>query len=164
MPIPAGPLPTALVVRPNAGTVARPAAGSGAPGAGADPALARARRTAERKMVDTCVIRRKTGTGEGSDEFGNVTRATSDVYAGKCRLQQPTATAQEEDSGEASSLMIRFELQLPMSVVGVQADDEVEMTGSRHDPDLAGRLFVVRGLSHKTHAVMRRLQVEERTS
>lgn len=113
-------------------------------------------------MVDACTIRRK--TGETTDDDGNITPTFADVYSGKCRMQQPTATAQEQDSGEASLLMVRFELQLPMSVVGVQADDEVRMTTSTYDPDLAGRDFVVRGLAHKTHAVMRRLQVEERTS
>ena len=125
-------------------------------------ALAAGRRAAERLMVDQCTIRRK--TGETTDDDGNITPTYDPVYSGKCRLQQPTATAQEEDSGEASLLMVRFELQLPMSVAGVQADDEVRMTASVYDPDLPGRDFVVRGLSHKTHAVMRRLQVEERTS
>lgn len=125
--------------------------------------LARGRRAAERLMVDECVIRRRTGE-ETTDGYGNITRATTDVYAGKCRVQQPTATAQEQESGEASMLLLRFELQLPMSAVGVQADDEVEVTASRHDPDLPGRRFVVRGLAHKTHGVMRRLQVDESTS
>jgi hypothetical protein len=124
--------------------------------------LERGRAMAEALMVDECVIRRRTGetTGPG----GVVTPTYDPVYSGRCRLQQPATTAQEQESGEASLLMLRFELQVPMSVVGVQADDEVLMTTSAHDPDLVGREFLVRGLSHKTHAVMRRLQLEERTS
>jgi hypothetical protein len=124
--------------------------------------VARGRAAAERLMVDACTIRRR--TGETTDDDGNVTPTFGLVYSGKCRMQQPTATAQEEDSGEASLLMVRFELQVPMSVTGVQADDVVKVTASVYDPDLVDREFVVRGLAHKTHAVMRRLQVEERTS
>jgi len=113
-------------------------------------------------MQDQCVIRRPTGetTGPG----GVVTPTYEPVYEGRCRMQQPTGTAREEDAGEAALLMVRFELQLPMAVVGVQADDEVKMTASVHDPDLVNREFLVRGLFHKTHATARRLQVEERTS
>ena len=113
-------------------------------------------------MVDACTIRRRTGetTGPG----GVVTPTYVTVFEGQCRLQQPTGTAREEDAGEAALLMVRFELQVPMSVVGVQADDEVTVTASVHDPDLVGREFLVRGLFHKTHATARRLQVEERTS
>lgn len=114
-------------------------------------------------MVDECTIRRR--TGETTDADGNVVPTYgSPIYSGKCRMQQPNAQAREQDVGEASLQMLRFELQLPMSVTGVEADDVVEMTASRFDPDLVGRKFAVRGLSHKSHAVMRRLQVEERTS
>ncbi len=126
-------------------------------------ALARGRQAAERLLVDTCTIRRR--TGEATDpETGVITPTYSPVYSGKCRMQQPTGMAREQDAGEAALLMLRFELQLPMSVAGVQADDEVTMTASQLDPDLVGRKFTVRGLAHKTHAVMRRLQAEERTS
>jgi hypothetical protein len=114
-------------------------------------------------MVDECVIRRRTGETT-DDESGVVTPTYATVYAGKCRMQQPAATAQEQESGEAALLMVRFELQVPISVVGVAADDEVQVTASVHDPDLVGRLFAVRGLFHKTHATARRIQVEERTS
>ncbi|MEU4570835.1 DUF6093 family protein [Micromonospora sp. NPDC023956] len=125
--------------------------------------LARGRAMAETLMVDECVIRRRTGE-TNDDESGVVTPDYEQVYGGKCRIQQPTATAQEQESGQAALLLVRFELQVPMSVVGVAADDEVQVTASVHDPDLVGRRFVVRGLAHKTHATARRMQVEERTS
>jgi hypothetical protein len=125
--------------------------------------LERGRAMAEALMVDECVIRRR--AGEATDDESGVVRPTyATVYAGPCRVQQPTATAQEQESGQAALLLVRFELQIPMSVVGVAADDEVRMTASVHDPDLVGRLFTVRGLAHKTHATSRRMQVEERTS
>jgi hypothetical protein len=127
--------------------------------------LARGRAAAERLMVDACLIRRRTGESTDPDS-GVITPTYSTVYEGKCRVQQSTgsSSATEEDAGEAHQLMVRFEVQIPMSVVGVQADDEVLITASVHDPDLVDREFLVRGLAHKTHAVMRRLQVQEATS
>ncbi|GHJ11212.1 hypothetical protein TPA0907_55790 [Micromonospora humidisoli] len=130
-------------------------------------ALARGRRAAERLMVDRCVVRRR--TGDTSDDDGNITPTWQTVYpppdgSGRCRLRQPTAMPRPDEAGEAVALMLRRELQLPISAVGVQADDVVTMTASRHDPDAAGRTFVVVGLHHASQATMRRLQVEERTS
>lgn len=128
-------------------------------------ALAAGRRAAERLMVDTCTIRRR--TGEATDPVsGEMTPTYDPVYSGKCRVQQSTGTAQAQaqEAGEANVLLTRFEVQVPMSVTGIQADDEVLVTASVHDPDLPGREFLVRGLAHKTHAVMRRIQCEERTS
>lgn len=132
-------------------------------------ALRRGQRAAERLMVDQCLIRRRTGetTGPGgviTPEYEVLYGPDLEPYRGKCRLQQPTGTAQEQESGEANVLLIRFELQLPVSAVGLQADDEVLMTASVHDSDLPGREFLIRSVAHKTHAVMRRLQLEERTS
>lgn len=124
-------------------------------------ALAQGRQTAEKLMVDACVIRRRTGetTGPG----GVVTATYSTLYTGKCRVQQPNAQAQQQDAGEAYLLMVRLEVQLPMSVTGLQAEDQVTVTDSV-DPDLPGRVFVIRDLAHKTHATARRVGVTERTS
>lgn len=127
-----------------------------------DALLARGRAAAEALMTDGCVIRRK--TGETTDDDGNITPTWQTIYDGKCRLRQPAALARIDEAGEATLLMLRRELQLPIAAVGVQADDEVTMTAVQHDPDLANRTFMVRGLHHASQAVMRRLQVEERTS
>lgn len=130
---------------------------------GVDALLASGRRAIERLMVDECVIRRDGGTSYDPDT-GYPTENSSEVYAGKCRVQQQTASAGARDVGEAAVLLLRLEVQVPMSVVGVQADDVVEVTASQHDPDLVGRRFRVRDLFHKTHATSRRLGVEEVTS
>ena len=125
--------------------------------------LARGRAAAERLMTDQCVIRRK--TGETTDDDGNVVPVYGpDLYAGKCRIQQSNAQAQQVDVGEDYLLLQRLEVQLPMSVVGLEIGDEVEVTASVHDPDLPGRVFIVRDLAHKTHATSRRVGVTEWTS
>ncbi len=126
--------------------------------------LARGRVAAEALMVDACTIRRRTGEGDESDDDGNVIVTYEDLYAGKCRVQQPSAQAAQEDVGEDFQLMLRLEVHLPMSVVGLEAGDEVTITASVHDPDLPGRVFLVRDLAHKTHATARRVGVTERTS
>lgn len=124
--------------------------------------LARGRAAAELLMVDACTIRRKTGESTGAG--GVVTPTYSTLYAGKCRVQQAAAQAQQQDPGEAYVLMLRLEVQLPMSVTGLQTEDEVTITASAHDPDLVGRVFLIRDLAHATHKTARRVQVLERTS
>ncbi|MEU8186012.1 DUF6093 family protein [Micromonospora carbonacea] len=125
--------------------------------------LARGRAAAERLMVDACTIRRVTSE-DGSDGDGNVIREYEDLYVGPCRVQQTSAQAAQEDVGEDFQLMLRLEVHLPMSVVGLEVGDEVTITASAHDPDLPSRVFLVRDLAHKTHATARRVGVTERTS
>lgn len=124
--------------------------------------LARGRAAAELLMVDACTIRRKTGESTGAG--GVVTPTYSTLYTGKCRVQQDKAQAQQQDPGEAHVLMLRLEIQLPMSVTGLQAEDVVTITASAHDADLVGRVFIVRDLAHASHKTARRVQVMERTS
>jgi hypothetical protein len=127
-----------------------------------DQLLADGRALAESLMVDQCAIRRV--TGEGSDDDGNVVKTYEPLYTGKCRVQQRAGQAAQADVGEDFSLMLRLEVQLPMTVVGLEVGDEIEVTSSVHDPDLPGRVFLVRDLAHKTHATARRVGVTERTS
>lgn len=123
--------------------------------------LARGRRAAEALMVDACTIRRRTGETVGPG--GVVTPTYTTVYSGRCRWQQQAAQAAQQDVGEDYMLMLRLEVQLPMSVTGVQTEDEIVCDSSTHDPDLVGRVFVVRDLAHKSHATSRRIGVVERT-
>lgn len=128
--------------------------------------VARAQAAAEAGMADACVIRRR--TGETTDlDLGSVTPTylSPNPYAGKCRIQMGAqgAGSQQRDVGEDTQVLLPLELQLPMSVTGLQVDDEVTVTAST-DPDLVGRTFLIRGLAHKSEASARRVQVTERTS
>lgn len=114
-------------------------------------------------MRDTCRVRRPTGTT--TDDDGNVVKTYGpDLYSGKCRFQQPNAQSAQADVGEDFQLLLRMEVHLPMSVVGLQAGDEVDATGSETDPDLPGRSFVVRDLAHAADKTARRVGLTERTS
>lgn len=125
--------------------------------------LARGRLAAEAGMVDTCAISRV--TGQTTDPFsGEVTDTRTTAYTGKCRIQQAAADAQQHEAGEDYLLLLRLEVQLPMTVTGLEVGDQVTVIASAHDADLVGRVFLVHDLAHKTHATARRVQVTERTA
>lgn len=124
--------------------------------------VARGRAAAELGMVDTCTIRR--ATGSTLDDFSGETVTTwTSLYAGKCRIQQGIAQAAEQDVGEDYRLQLRMVLQLPIAVTGLDVGDEVTVTASR-DPDLIGRAFLIRDLFHKTDATARRVGMTEGTA
>lgn len=125
-------------------------------------ALAAGRAAAESLMVDTCTIRRVAGATSDPDT-GEETPTYESLYTGNCRVQQAQAQAQSEDVGEDQLLLLRLEVQLPMSVVGLEVGDHITLTASVHDPDLVDRVFLVHDLAHKTHATARRVQCLERT-
>lgn len=124
--------------------------------------LARGRLAAEAGMVDACTITR-IGERVTDTTTGEVTESASTLYTGKCRVQQASAQAQREDAGEDRLLLLRLEVQLPMSVTDLEVGDLVTVTASVHDPDLPGRVFRVHDLAHKTHATARRVQCVEKT-
>jgi hypothetical protein len=124
--------------------------------------LARAQAAAEAGMADTCTIRRKSG-GTTDPDTGFPTQPYTDLYAGKCRVQQHQATADQQDIGEDHLLLLRLEVQLSMTVTGLKVGDEITLTASR-DADLVGRVFRIHDLAHKTEASARRVQCVERTS
>lgn len=125
-------------------------------------ALARGQTAAELGMVDACTIRRNSGSV--LDDFsGTTTETWSSVYAGKCRVQQGIAQAAEGETGEDYLLHLRLVVQLPMATTGLKVGDEVTISASQ-DPDLVGRVFLVRDLFHKTDATARRVGVTERTA
>lgn len=129
-----------------------------------DRALAAGRRAAERLMVDECVVEAVTGSTTDPDT-GEVTDTISEVYGGRCRVQQAAPSASDQRVGEAELLMLTRVLQLPvLASVGVRAGHRVRITACVHDPDLVGRQFVVRAEFAKSHATSRRLGIEEATS
>jgi hypothetical protein len=125
-------------------------------------AVARARQLAESLMVDTCVIKRETGEATGSG--GVITPTYSTLYTGKCRVQFKPMQGNGADVGEAYLLLVRREVQLPMTVTGLLEGDRITITASALDPDLVGKVYVVRDVEAKTHLSARRVTVLEVTS
>lgn len=130
--------------------------------------LARARIAAERGMVDTCRIRRRTGstTDRTTGEI-TATYLDPDPYTGPCRVQQASATAGDAQVGEATVLVVGRVLQLPVvASAAVRADDEVTFpaVAASSDPALLSKQFTVKAEFGKTDASSRRLGIEEVTS
>jgi hypothetical protein len=125
--------------------------------------LARGQAAAESGMTDTCVIKRKTGETTGAG--GVITPTWTTLYTGqKCRVQVVIRRPGiGQDTGEAYRVIEHREVQLPMSVTGLQEGDSIQVTTSA-DPDLVGRVYTVRDVLAKTHATARRVTVLEITS
>lgn len=124
-------------------------------------ALARGRTAAEALMVDACTIRHKTGE---SASGGVITPTYSTLYNGKCRVQVRSEAGQGQNVGEAYLVVERHEVQLPMTVTGLREGDQITITASALDPDLVGRVYVVRDVVRKSHLTSRRVTVLEITS
>jgi hypothetical protein len=128
-------------------------------------ALARGRAAALALMVDACTIGRPGELVTDPDTGVQTAAGSVPVYAGRCRVQQQQrgAQAQRSDLGGALLAVLRLEVHVPTSVLGVAEGDDLVVTASAHDPDLVGRRFRVRDLSHKSFATARRLGCEEVT-
>jgi hypothetical protein len=133
----------------------------------ADKVVVRAQAAHLKLMVDACTITRKVSEVTDSDT-GVVTPTYTTIYTGVCRVKQRSQTGvvggRPKDVGEAYNLLLAIELQLPNSVPTINAEDRVTITASVHDPDLVGRVFHIRGLSHRTHGSAKRYPCFEITS
>jgi|SRR6185369_8184533 len=125
--------------------------------------LARGRAAAEAGMADACTIRRRNG-GTTDPVTGYPTQPYTQLYAGKCRVQQITGTARPHDVGEDYILELRIDVQLPVAgSEGLRVGDEVLITAAVNDADLVGRSFLVHDLAHKSEATARRVSCTEKT-
>lgn len=115
-------------------------------------ALGMGRAEAEALMTDTCTITRPDGPRVTNPD-GTSTQPTIPVYTGKCRLQSRGDWSAERDIGEAGLVMLRTELQLPVSVV-FRVNDIVTITASSTQPANVGSTFRIRSEFVKTHGTM----------
>lgn len=131
---------------------------------GRDDVLTRGRERTEAGMRDACTIRRI--TGETTDDFSGETVKTylsPNPYEGRCRVKQVQALPETHDVGEDYVTLSRLQLQLPVAAVGVEVGDEVTMTASARDPDLPGKVFLIRGSATGSDITARRFEVTEET-
>lgn len=123
-------------------------------------------------MLDTCTIRRETGsttnrsTGQPTKTYVQIYPAisTGDV-AGPCRVQEIFGFARETNPSPDQSQLARYRiLQLPVaSSLDVRGGDLVTVVSCGNDADLIGVEMVLRDQSGKTEATARRLGMEEIT-
>lgn len=105
-------------------------------------ALGMGRRMAESRMTDTCTITRA-GSPTWDESKGEYTSTAVSVYSGPCRVKHPSTVARDVDAGSQLLAVTQLELHLPVSAVGVRADDLVTITGSETRAEQSGRKFTV---------------------
>lgn len=127
-----------------------------------DSVLALGRAAAERSMIDACTVRRVTGETEGAG--GVITPTYSTIYTGACRVQVRAEAGTQREVGEASLIVTRHEIHMPISAVGIREGDVITITTSVHDPDLIGRTYAVRDVLTKSEATARRVTAVDVTS
>lgn len=115
---------------------------------------------AEARMVDTCLIRRKSGPGVPDPVTLKITPTYTTIYSGKCEFQLRDTIAVRPEAGERVATVVRTITKVPVSATGVEVGDEVVAQTSR-DPDLVGAVLRVKSRFHKTYATCRRLECEE---
>ena len=112
-------------------------------------------RLAESLMVDTVLIRRKSGDPVVNQETGALEQTYTTVYEGVCRLVQRSAAARDVDVQSQLLAVQSPELHVPASVSGVLPDDVFELlTG-----DDAGVSGVVAGVHVQSFKTARRIPV-----
>lgn len=127
-------------------------------------ALPLLRSEAEARMVDACRITRGPyEPGTFDPDTGTWTPAAETaIYEGKCEAQVADAiVARPLVVGDTKIVVIRLIVKIPVAVVGVRINDEVVITTSINDADLAGKRYRVLSTHIKTYATARRLHVEE---
>lgn len=126
-------------------------------------ALEDGRAAAEERMVDTCTVRRPIGETTHPDT-GAVTTAYETLLTDqKCEVQSRGYWGESRDVGQANLIVLVLEVKFPISVLGLNVEDEITMTAAVHEPDLVGRVFRLKDLSHKSYATARRVLCREVT-
>jgi len=124
--------------------------------------IPRGRVAAERDMIDTCTVRRASGSS-ADPETGVISAGHTTVYSGKCKVQQTTPAATPTVVGEAEVFIGQMQLHLPVSTAsaGVAPGDVVTIDTCVLDASLVGKKFKLRGPAHKSFATARRFPATE---
>lgn len=110
-------------------------------------------------MVDSCTIR---SVSESLDETtGAITATYTTLYAGRCKVQTAESIPARAEVGGATLTVQRLRVDVPVGSFAPAVGLQVLVTAATFDPHLAGRVFVVTGLLHKSMATAYRLMVEE---
>lgn len=124
-------------------------------------ATLRGRQAAERNMKDSCRVNRASSKPATDPVTGKVTRASSEVYVGKCRLQQSLAQASTKEAGEHVFTEQGIQWQTPVGSGPFKVGDMVTMTSSELDGQLVGKVYRVEELFNKSQATSQRCRVVE---
>lgn len=125
--------------------------------------LPQLRAEAESLMFDACTVDRP-GAVVTDSNTGAVTPSLTRIYAGKCKVQQTMAQSANPNAGGHSFTVQSTRWDTPISAGPFAVNDVVTMTAAVLDPQMAGRVYRVVELFHKSGATAQRVRVEEVTA
>jgi hypothetical protein len=130
------------------------------------------RRDAESAMLDRCTVGIP-GAVETDPDTGQTTPSLTAVYPdpawpddhpwkhGPCKVQTYEAQESNPDVGGSTRTVQRYAVHLPVGSFAPQVGAVIQLHTAAIDPNLAGRVYRVVALLHKTMATAYRLGVEE---
>lgn len=126
--------------------------------------LLRGRAKAESLMIDRCTITRGDGTTVTDPETGEVTEVSSEVYAGKCKVQSKDSATASPDAGGHTFVVVSRQVHIPSNAADVKDGDVVTITTSVLNSFTVGKQYRVDGFTPDTFDTAARLPVKELTS
>jgi hypothetical protein len=120
----------------------------------------RGRLKAESLMLDSCTIGRQSGVFTDPDT-GQVVPTFTTVYDGKCKVQATATQAANPTAGGHQFTVQDTRLDLPVSAGPVAVDDTVTLNSAVLDSQLAGRVYRIVEVFHKSMATAQRTRVSE---
>lgn len=121
--------------------------------------LGMGRRMAEARMTDKCEITRA-GTPVWDEEAGENIGPVEVVYQGPCRVKHPSTAARDVEAGSQLLAVTFTELHLPLSAVGVRADDAATILESSTRLEQAARQFTIMAPFDGSQTTALRFRVE----
>jgi NMD protein affecting ribosome stability and mRNA decay len=123
-------------------------------------AVLRGRKAAEALMLDQCTITRP-GEVVTDPETGDVTNASTEVYAGKCKVQSKDSATATPEAGEHQFTVVSRQVHIPANAADVRDGDVVTLTASALNAFTVGKQYRVAGFTPDTFDTAFRLPVKE---
>ena len=118
------------------------------------------RAAAESLMVDECTITRP-GDPVTDPDTGDVTNTTTEVYAGKCKVQSKDSATANPEAGGAVFTVVSRQVHIPANAADVVDGDVVTITASLLNAFTVGKQYRVAGFTPDSFDTAFRLPVKE---
>jgi hypothetical protein len=123
-------------------------------------AVLRGRKAAEALMLDQCTITRP-GEVVTDPNTGDVTNTSTEVYAGKCKVQSKDSATANPEAGEHQFTVVSRQVHIPANAADVRDGDVVTLTASALNAFTVGKQYRVAGFTPDTFDTAFRLPVKE---
>jgi hypothetical protein len=111
-------------------------------------------------MLDTCTITRL-GEPVLSEATGQFTSTSTEVYAGKCKVQSKDSATAKPEVGEHTFTIVSRQVHIPANAADVRDGDVVTITASRLNAFTVGKQYRVEGFTPDSFDTAARMPVKE---